>query len=41
MLQIVILLGFYKWLKDETERYTYRMFQLIILEEINNEFKGK
>ena len=35
----VILLGFYKWFKKEAERDEYRMFQLIILEEINKEFK--
>ena len=37
----IILLGFYKWLKKETERDTYRMFQLTILEEINNEFENE
>ena len=37
----VILLGFYKWFKKEAERDVYRMFQLIILEEINNEFKDE
>ena len=37
----VILLGFYKWFKKEAERDVYRMFQLIIIEEINNEFKDE
>jgi len=35
----VILLGFYKWLKNETDRDTYRNFQLTILDEINKEFE--